>query len=809
MRQFLFSIALIFSISLKSQESNVISCQHKDSRLNNHGSNNVLTAFSNLRSDTLNVLHTLISLEITDFTNNTIKGFSTLKINPKVSSTQHVMLDLLKMNIDSVKVGNTLCIYQYNDTLMKVILPTAFTNNDTFDVSVFYNGVPQMDPSGWGGFYFSSGYAFNLGVGFDSKPHNYGRVWFPCFDNFAERCAFDFKITTNNGKVAYCNGALIHDTTVAGMRTRHWKLTDEIPTYLASVAVANYTQVNKTYNGINGTIPVVLTALPADTTKIKNSFINLNGALSTFENSYGPYVWNRVGYCLVPFSSGAMEHATNISYPQLAANGALTYEDLMAHELSHHWWGDLLTCETAEDMWINEGWASFSAFLFFEGVYNYATYLQKVKTDHQPTLQHAHHKEGGFLALNAIPHTFTYGDHVYKKGADVAHTMRGYLGDSLFFSGLKYVMQQKQFKTMNSIEFRDLMTFSTGVNMNDFFDGWVFNGGWPHFSIDSFNVSGSSAPYNVTVYTRQRLFGAPNYFNNVPMEFVFMDANRVKETKKATLNGVYNTINFSVSVLPIYAGINFYSKISDAINSEYKTIKANSGSISFGNTNFTLQAQASGIDSSFIRVEHSLVPPDSIKNNINNYRISKEHFWKIDGLLASGFNARGVFYFDGRKITSGVTAYLDTSLIPVSSDSIILLYRRNAADDWKEYPYYTKFYTGGPLTKYGNCRADSLKLGEYTFANGVSSVIGIMKGDKSEKLISVYPNPAHNEIQVELNISGAERMKVVTVNGKVILSRSKLSQSEKLNCSQWQSGIYFIQVEDKEGKIYSEKVIIE
>ena len=67
---------------------------------------------------------------------------------------------------------------------------------------------------------------------------------------------------------------------------------------------------------------------------MKNSFVNLNTALATFENRFGPYVWNRVGYCMVPFSSGAMEHATNITYPKSLATGNLTYQDVMAHELS-------------------------------------------------------------------------------------------------------------------------------------------------------------------------------------------------------------------------------------------------------------------------------------------------------------------------------------------------------------------------------------------------------------------------------------------------------------------------------------------
>ncbi|HRD38377.1 MAG TPA: peptidase M1, partial [Bacteroidia bacterium] len=99
------------------------------------------------------------------------------------------------MKIDSVKLNSSLLTYTYNDTVIKVNLPASYNTTDTLNLNVFYHGKPQGDPSGWGGFYFSGNYAFNLGVGFGAKPHNYGRVWFPCFDNFVEKSLYDFNIT--------------------------------------------------------------------------------------------------------------------------------------------------------------------------------------------------------------------------------------------------------------------------------------------------------------------------------------------------------------------------------------------------------------------------------------------------------------------------------------------------------------------------------------------------------------------------------------------------------------------------------------
>ncbi|GIV28193.1 MAG: hypothetical protein KatS3mg027_2007 [Bacteroidia bacterium] len=171
----------------------------------------------NLRSDTFDVLHYDIHLDI-NFTNTQISGFTEIKIVPKMNGQTSVRLDLLRMQVDSIKVDNQISSFWYNDTLLSIQLGGIKNIGDTFNVSVFYHGVPQVDPSGWGGFYFNGNYAFNLGVGFASLPHNFGRVWFPCFDNFVEKSAYDFYIQTDSTKFAYCNGALLSDNVVNGKR---------------------------------------------------------------------------------------------------------------------------------------------------------------------------------------------------------------------------------------------------------------------------------------------------------------------------------------------------------------------------------------------------------------------------------------------------------------------------------------------------------------------------------------------------------------------------------------------------------------
>jgi hypothetical protein len=766
-------------------------------------------------SDTIDILHYTVKLDITDFTTDTIRGGTILTITPRINNVFTLPLDLLHMTIDSVVQNNGLLFYSYNDTLLTVSLAGAMNIGDTTDVAVWYHGRPQLDPgpSVWGGFYFNPPYAYNLGVSFNSDPHCFGRVFHPCFDNFVERASYTFIIGTNNGKTSYCNGVLTADTTDANaVRWRTWNLAESIPSYLASISTATYTQVNWSHTGAFGTYPIVLTALPADTTNMKNSFVHLNDALDAFETRYGQYQWPRVGYCLVPFNSGAMEHATNISYPRVAANGGLTYEaQIMAHELSHHWWGDLATCNNEGEMWLNEGWASYSQYVFTEWVYGHAAYANGIRSNHDEMVHLVHLREGGYLELDSIPHQYTYGDNVYLRGADVAHTLRGYMGDSLFWVGLHYHLQNSQYTDVTSAQFRDNLIAGTGLTyLNDFFHDWVDNAGWPQVSIDSFASVPNGPNFDVTFYVKQKLRGAPNYFTNMPIDFMFYDANWNRMTQREFVSGPNGNYTVTLPFNPVMVATDVDEKISDAITDEVKTIKT-TGAFNFTLARCTLTVN-SIIDSAFIRIEHNYVAPDPIQNNPNNYRLSTERYWTIDGILPSTFYSKARFYYDGRTgSTAGPNNWLDNGLTLVNGDSIILLYRRNAADDWQEYPYYTKFIFGPSATsKYGYVDIDSMKLGQYAFANGVSHVlIGVNELDAPAPEITAYPNPAGNNLTVDWPSDNHEPvlLNVYDADGKVIFSQTMAGEEAKLETSRWMDGFYFVEVVQA-GKLLGRKQVM-
>jgi len=444
----------------------------------------------------IDVLHYDIHLSVLNSSNTYIEGFTKLNIKITENNTVQIDLALQKLNIDSIIENKEKINYNYNDTNIQVLLNTNYQKDDTLNLEIYYHGNATKDPSGFGGYYSMSGIAFNLGVAMQDVPHNYGRVWFPCVDDFTDRALYDFYITTKENQTAVCGGNLLDSLNNGdGTKTYHWHLQETIPTYLASIAVADYKVYLDTFLGVKGKIPIEIYVPENLLSKVPGSFAELKPTLKNYETMFGPYLWERVGYVGVPFSGGAMEHATNIAYPNATINGLNTYETLWAHELSHHWFGDLVTCSTAADMWLNEAWASYCEALFTENIHGKDAFKLYNRSRHKKNLQTLPYTEG-CMPIYGIPQNLTYGDHVYKKGADVVHSLRNYLGDSLFFKAIQQYLDYYKFQAVSSYDLRDFLTSHTPYNLNNFFNDWVFTEGWVHYSVDSFTVANKEGKYN-------------------------------------------------------------------------------------------------------------------------------------------------------------------------------------------------------------------------------------------------------------------------------------------------------------------------
>jgi aminopeptidase N len=764
------------------------------------------------RNDSFYISHYAISLDLSNLSSKTISGNCKIKGISKTDKLDRLSLELYMLTVDSV-IGNGKNIpYFYNDSLLIPHLSKLYNTNDSFEIVVYYHGQPVQ--TSWGGFYFdaSGQYAYNLGVSLYGNPHNFGRIWFPCVDNFIDKATFSFFIKTKDTHKCYCNGLLQDSVTAAGNTLIwHWEMHQPIVPYLASVAVGNYQTLYSSFNSKTGKKPILIGVLPKDTTIAKSTFQHLNLVLAEYEKYYTPYAFDRVGFVGVNFGSGAMEHASNIALPNSVIEAGLAQESLWAHELSHHWWGDLVTCSTAADMWLNEGWASYNESLYQELLYGTAAYHAYARTNHYYALRYAHIVDNGDRALSPMPTEYTYGPTIYKKGADVARSLRGYLGDSLFFKGIQNYLHDYAFKSASSEDFKNALSKSTGVDLTDFFHDWVYGNGWPHFEISQAVADSAAHVWNVSFNTRT--VNNFNLYRNTPLEITWYNTKwqpSVINLKPDGNNQYHCQIPFSA----IFYALDINGKITDATTKEYRIIKAK-GSNTYSESLLNLNVDSLK-DSALVYVVQNWIGADRTQNTPKNIRLSGDRYWTIDGIFTPGFHATATIIYDGRTFSSPYSGgFLDNELLKGrSEDSIVLMYKPVTGGDWillKDKTDYIKSMGGSHSDAFGNIKILNLKRGQYCMGayDFRAAIPSDFKGDNGMEL---YPNPTANQLHIKFKeAKTVKSLQIYNLEGKrVKIFSSSAPRSIDFLITDLDLGIgtYILQV-TTDGGMSSRKFVIE
>lgn len=739
---------------------------------------------SDFRADTFDIRRTDLYLNITDFTNKTISGYAELKVGFKANGVNYLPLDLMQsLTVDSVLLPNAALTWQHQNNRLRISLPVQNTG-DTLLLKIYYGGEAITGNSNFGGFYWTGGYAFNLGVSLNDIPHSAGRFWFPCIDDFNVKSLYAYHIEVTPPHKAICGGMLSSVQPLpGGNQVYHWELNLPVPAYLASVNVNAYEQVNLSYQSLyGGLIPMHLHALAADTSSLKNSFVNLSAAMHCYENRFGPYIFPRVGYSLVPFNGGAMEHACNIAYPRIAANGSNTYQTLMAHELSHHWWGDNTTCETAEEMWLNEGFASFSELLFLEDVVSAQSAYDAYLENQDMVLDKAHTNDGGYWPLSGVPQSDTYGTHTYVKGANVIRSLRTYMGDSLFYAGMKDVQSAFMLRTLNTEDFIGSLESSTQLNLQDFKNDWLLQPGFATFTLDSFRWQNNVC--NVHVRQRNRAVNHP--YSQVPLYITCIGAARQTYTTLVNHNGIYSSYSFALPFEPRVIALNRRHPLALATMGAEMEISS-TGNFQFPYTRAMLRVQNAGSDSTFIRIDNHRVAPEATIAINDSLWISPGRYWTIQGIRGSGFNASLSLNVDG-----AINGY-DAGII-TTADKLRIVYRKDASEPWTVYSDDTVMIFN-PASKKGSIDARNVKFGDYAVA-AVRSDLGLTPASNGtdSRQIRVWPNPAQATLNFPAELELPAHITISDASGKKVMQL--LLKEHQLNTGSLKPGLYNIMIRD-------------
>ncbi|MBR3577241.1 MAG: T9SS type A sorting domain-containing protein [Bacteroidales bacterium] len=759
--------------------------------------------FAQDRADSIHVHHYDIVLNITDFDTKIIYGHTDLQVVSKVDDLQYVDLDLQRLEVDSLWVNNQLVSnFTHEGTLLHIPLSQSLQQHDTVQLCVFYSGRPATD-SYFGGFYYSGEYCYNLGVAFRDLPHVFGRAWYPCLDFFTDKATYTFTIETEEGKRAICGGELV-DSIATDTNTTiwRWELNDPVPTYLTSIAVGNYMHYADTVQGLTRVIPIDIYTRPSEFDRIAGNFAHLKDALHIFESRFGPYPWCRIGYVGVAFTGGAMEHVTNIAYPQLAITGNSDNESLYIHEFSHMWFGDLVTCLRAEEMWLNEGFARYSEALAEEVLYpsdNPLTdgYKKNIRDLHAKVLRNAHIDDEGYWALDSMPQAVTYGTTTYDKGALVIHTLRKYMGDSAFFAAIPDLLSTFAYQNISTLQLFDFLSAHCGTNLHAFREAWVSQPGFLHFSIDS--ICPTATPGEYKFFVRQRLSHARHFGQNNLLDITFFSSDNQRYTlRDFQFSGEFAEGTVQLPWVPVVALVDLDEEMGDAII-DYNFEVTSSGLKTATNANVRVLVNVC-TDTAFLYVADNLVAPDTLRGeNSHLLGISNQHYWSI---VVPGDVLEGSMRFDIKAGSENDPDY--EFLYGHTMNELVMLYRRNPGDVWM--PLGTT--KTGTLAN-GHLAVDGIRTGEYAIGIG-DGTVGIDLAESEQTLFAVYPNPASDNLIVE-NVQSLNnqtlRCFIMDMNGRQVMSKMTLSNYNNLNISNLKSGIYLLSVESDGEVIYSTKFI--
>lgn len=749
---------------------------------------------SNKRSDSINILNYSIYIDVTDVRNKSITAHTTVNFKTKLPELEWIILDLKDLVVDSIYYKGRKLNFSYSDQLIQAYFGEKLPAEFAASIDVFYHGVPSRDPV-WGGFYFADPYIYNLGIGLSSTPPNYGKVWFPCFDNFVERSTYDYYVTSSSPARAYCVGTFISEDSLSDNRIyRHYSMKDEIPTYLSSIAVSEYVTEKLNHQGVFGNVPIELIARKAEMNQMKTQFDKLPKAIDAFEFWFGPYRFERVGF--VATTQGAMEHPTNTAYPVgTITGGDLTQnERLFAHEFGHQWWGNLTTLDDARDMWIKEGNAEYSAHLFFEFVYGRERFVKVVKENLANIIFNAHLNDGDYLPLSPMPYESTYGTHTYRKGAAMIHNLRGYLGDSTYRNVCHVIFDSLSGSSMNAFQFRDFLSRNSGMDMTNFFNDHIFNRGYCAFYVDSFEFKTVNGKNYAEVNIKQKGHHADHIYTEAPLKISFYDRklNRFENSLILSGSSSWRTIELPDNFQAAFILLNDGQQLNLA-SLQDQTIVSKTGGISLSGSGMSPNV-AEITDSAFVHIVHHLVGPSAEWKLDNVLKISSNHFWQVNTVPFGKLKLTGRLDYNGSNAQG-----LDSDIIYTSEDSVILVYRKDWTEPWREYSDYTRLKVT-PNDRRGFMRLDVLIPGEYALANGYSSLTRIT--DEKLHKLEIYPNPAHGFVHVKLpEQSGIVALQMVDNQARLIRTISVEEQltAKTFEILNYQPGQYQLLALDKTG----------
>ncbi len=407
-----------------------------------------------------------------DFAAQRIKGKAVIKIQ-SLGTLDRITLHFAdNMNVTRIKQDNIPVSFVHQNELLDIYPLYVLKPKEEITLTISYSGSPQS------GLNFT--YHGNDPIVWSLDEPIGAREWFPCHDVPTDKATVKMHISVSDDMIVASNGVLIDVISNPDLtKTYTWEENYPISTYLISIAATNYQTFSDVYTSDSQTMEVLFYAYPEHFAEAQEDFSVTVPMIAFYADLFGeyPFLEEKYGMAEIP-GNASMEHQTCTSLSSRLVTGTHRYDYIIAHELAHQWWGDLVTLTDWADIWLNEGFATYSDALWVESLYGFEG-LKSRMSDFK-NIYFTYH-EGEDHPIYDPPSGHLFCEIEYEKAAWVLHMLRFVVGDSNFWRILREYAQIYAFSNASTEDFRAVCENIHGGDLGWFFDQWIYEAGYPTY----------------------------------------------------------------------------------------------------------------------------------------------------------------------------------------------------------------------------------------------------------------------------------------------------------------------------------------
>ena len=410
--------------------------------------------FDDMGNGGYDVQHYDIALSV-DMEVDDIAGKTTITATATQTLTS-LNLDFSGLLITEVTVNGDDALFQRQGGELIIYPPEAIQTGDEFQIDVNYQGTPGADTSGA---QYSEGWIYyGDGVVVAGEPTG-ASTWYPVNEHPSDKATYSFAITVDKPFEVAAVGVFERVDETGSQTTYYWSMDDPIAPYLVTVAIGDFDL--EEYTTPSG-VPVRNYFAAGVSDEVRANFARIGEMIDYFEEVFGPYPFDNFGVVVHDLDLGfALETATLVVFGR-----SFTYEQVVAHELSHMWFGDSVGLSVWKDIWLNEGFATYASMLWNEHAYGRETLDGEILTNYE-RLARGSQSIGDPGASNL----FAYD--IYYRGALTLHALRLKVGDGIFFDILKTYADRFVHSNATTADFIAVAEELSGQQLDAFFDAWL------------------------------------------------------------------------------------------------------------------------------------------------------------------------------------------------------------------------------------------------------------------------------------------------------------------------------------------------